>query len=245
MKRDLLIQNIADEKKVWDMVVIGGGATGLGVALDAALRGYQVALFEQDDFAKGTSSRSTKLVHGGVRYLQKGDVALVREALHERGRLRKNAPHLVKDQSFVIPNYSHLDNFIYTCGLTLYDMLSWGGLSLGRSLFIPKKRTMKCLPSIKGKGLKGGVIYHDGQFDDSRMAINLAQTCVENGGTVVIGGIFTSSEQEDVNKVPLLGDIPVAGNLFKNRAIKTEKTELLVFLTPRTLSDIITSTNAR
>ncbi len=185
MKRDLLIQNIADEKKVWDMVVIGGGATGLGVALDAALRGYQVALFEQDDFAKGTSSRSTKLVHGGVRYLQKGDVALVREALHERGRLRKNAPHLVKDQSFVIPNYSHLDNFIYTCGLTLYDMLSWGGLSLGRSLFIPKKRTIKCLPSIKGKGLKGGVIYHDGQFDDSRLAVNIAQSCIENGGTAI------------------------------------------------------------
>ncbi len=146
------------------------------------LKGYSVAMFEQDDFAKCTSSRSTKLVHGGVRYLQKGDVALVREALIERGRLKHNAPHLVKDQSFVIPNYSHFDNFLYTCGLTLYDMLSWGGLSLGRSLYISKKRTSRYLPTVKTKGLKGGVIYHDGQFDDSRLAINLAQSCEENGG---------------------------------------------------------------
>ena len=175
MKREELIEKISDKSKIWDMVVIGGGATGLGIALDAALRGYSVALFELDDFAKSTSSRSTKLVHGGVRYLQKGDVALVREALTERGRLRNNAPHLVKDQSFVIPNYTHLDNFIYTCGLTLYDILSWGGLSLGRSLFIPKRKTSRCLPTITKKGLKGGVIYHDGQFDDSRLAINLAQ----------------------------------------------------------------------
>jgi len=182
MKREELIEKISDKSKIWDMVVIGGGATGLGIALDAALRGYSVALFELDDFAKSTSSRSTKLVHGGVRYLQKGDVALVREALTERGRLRNNAPHLVKDQSFVIPNYTHLDNFIYTCGLTLYDILSWGGLSLGRSLFIPKRKTSRCLPTITKKGLKGGVIYHDGQFDDSRLAINIAQSCAENGG---------------------------------------------------------------
>jgi len=182
MKREDLIKQISNESKVWDMVVVGGGATGLGVAVDAALRGYSVALFEQHDFAKCTSSRSTKLVHGGVRYLQKGDVALVREALQERGRLKHNAPHLVKDQSFVIPNYTLFDNFLYTCGLTLYDILSWGGLSLGRSLFISKKRTIKYLPTIKKEGLKGGVIYHDGQFDDSRLAINLAQTCVESGG---------------------------------------------------------------
>ena len=185
MKREELIKKVADETTVWDMIVIGGGATGLGVALDAALRGYKVTMFEQDDFAKCTSSRSTKLVHGGVRYLQKGDVALVREALTERGRLRHNAPHLVKDQSFVIPNYTHFDNLMYTCGLTLYDMLSWGGLSLGRSLFIPKKKTAKLLPTVKTEGLKGGVIYHDGQFDDSRLAINLAQSCVENNGCPV------------------------------------------------------------
>lgn len=182
MKRDDLIKQISNDSKVWDMVVVGGGATGLGVAVDAALRGYSVALFEQHDFAKCTSSRSTKLVHGGVRYLQKGDMVLVREALHERGRLKQNAPHLVKDQSFVIPNYTLFDKFLYTCGLTLYDILSWGGLSLGRSLLISKRKTIKMLPTIKKEGLKGGVIYHDGQFDDSRLAINLAQTCAENGG---------------------------------------------------------------
>ena len=185
MKREELIKKVSDESKVWDMVVIGGGATGLGVALDAALRGFSVVLFEQDDFAKCTSSRSTKLVHGGVRYLQKGDVQLVREALIERGRLKHNAPHLVKDQSFVIPNYTHFDNFLYTCGLTLYDMLSWGGLSLGRSLFISKKKVGKYLPTVVKDGLKGGVIYHDGQFDDSRLAINLAQSIVEVGGCPV------------------------------------------------------------
>jgi len=182
MKREELIKKVSDESKVWDMVVIGGGATGLGVALDAALRGFSVALFEMEDFAKCTSSRSTKLVHGGVRYLQKGDVQLVREALQERGRLKHNAPHLVKDQSFVIPNYTHFDNFLYTCGLTLYDMLSWGGLSLGRSLYISKKRVGKYLPTIVTDGLKGGVIYHDGQFDDSRLAVNIAQSIVEEGG---------------------------------------------------------------
>ncbi len=185
MKRDSILNTIKDQDVIWDVAVIGGGATGLGIAVDAATRGYSVALFEQDDFAKSTSSRSTKLVHGGVRYLQKGDVPLVREALHERGRLRRNAPHLVKDQSFVISNYSLFDNFLYTCGLTFYDMLSWGGLSLGRSYYINKKKVSELLPGIKKQGLKGGVIYHDGQFDDSRLAINLAQTCVENGGCSV------------------------------------------------------------
>ena len=185
MNREVLIAQVSDESKVWDMVVIGGGATGLGVTLDAALRGYQVAMFEQHDFAKCTSSRSTKLVHGGVRYLKRGDIALVREASVERGRLRRNAPHLVNDLSFVIPNYTHFDNFLYMCGLTLYDILSWGKLSLGRSILISKKKTAKHLPTIKKEGLKGGVIYHDGQFDDARLAINLAQSCVENGATPV------------------------------------------------------------
>ncbi|MCC8034383.1 MAG: glycerol-3-phosphate dehydrogenase/oxidase [Rikenellaceae bacterium] len=182
MKRDKLLERIENPSTVWDMVVIGGGATGLGVAVDAATRGFSVVLFEQDDFAKSTSSRSTKLVHGGVRYLQKGDVPLVREALHERGRLRRNAPHLVKDQTFVISNYTHFDNFLYTCGLTVYDMLSWGGLSLGRSYYINREKVMRLLPGIKKEGLKGGVVYHDGQFDDSRLAINLAQTCCDHGG---------------------------------------------------------------
>ena len=184
MKRDEQIHRIQDREKIWDFVVIGGGATGLGCAVDAASRGYQVALLEQDDFAKCTSSRSTKLVHGGVRYLQKGDVMLVLEALHERGRMKANAPHLVKNQSFVIANYTWWDNFLYFCGLTLYDLLSLG-FGYGHSKFIRKESVLHRLPAIKEKGLKGGIVYHDGQFDDSRMAVNLAQTCIEQGGVVI------------------------------------------------------------
>ncbi len=184
LRREDLIAQVAKRDNVWDMVVIGGGATGLGVAVDAALRGYSVMLCEQDDFSKSTSSRSTKLVHGGVRYLAKGDVGLVLEALRERGLLKKNAPHLVKDQSFIVSNYSHWDNLLYTCGLTAYDILSWG-LSLGRSRFISKRKMAEHAPASVRKGLKGGVIYHDGQFDDSRVAINLMQSCVELGGCPV------------------------------------------------------------
>lgn len=183
MKRAEQLEKLSEKDKIWDMVVVGGGATGLGVAVDAATRGLNVALLEKTDFAKCTSSRSTKLVHGGVRYLQKGDVMLVLEALRERGRMKANAPHLVKDQAFVISNYSYWDNFLYFCGLTFYDLLSFG-FGYGRSKFITAKKVMKYIPTSVEKGLKGGVVYHDGQFDDSRMAINLAQTCVENGGTV-------------------------------------------------------------
>lgn len=184
MKREQLILNIADPTLEWDVVIIGGGATGLGAALDAVTRGYKTLLLEQADFTKGTSSRSTKLVHGGVRYLAQGDVALVREALRERGLLRKNAPHLVKNESFVIPNYQWWGGPFYTIGLTVYDILS-GKLSLGHSKHISKKEVIKRLPTIQPNNLYSGVMYHDGQFDDSRLAINLAQTCVENGGTIL------------------------------------------------------------
>ena len=183
MNREDQILQISNPDKVWDVIVVGGGATGLGCAVDAAARGYSVALFEKDDFAKCTSSKSTKLVHGGVRYLQKGDVMLVLEALRERGRMKANAPHLVKDQAFVISNYTYWDNFLYFCGLTFYDILSFG-FGYGRSRFISKKKVMKYIPTSVEKNLKGGVVYHDGQFDDSRMAINLAQTCVEKGGCI-------------------------------------------------------------
>ncbi len=197
MKRENLIKRVADTSMTWDVVVVGGGATGLGVAVDAATRGFSVALFELDDFAKATSSRSTKLVHGGVRYLAQGDVSLVLEALHERGLLKENAPHLVKNQSFIIPNYRYWDNFLYTVGLTVYDILA-GGLSLGRSKFQSKKKTMEWLPTIRTEGLKGGVVYHDGQFDDSRLAVNLAQTCEEYGGCPVnrmkVTGILHNAE---------------------------------------------------
>lgn len=169
---------------MWDIIVIGGGATGLGIALDSITRGYKTLLLEQVDFAKGTSSRSTKLVHGGVRYLAQGDISLVKEALHERGLLLKNAPHLVKDQSFIIPNYKWWGGIFYTIGLKIYDFLS-GKLSLGKSLYIKKEETLTRLSTLKTKNLKGGVVYHDGQFDDSRLAVKIAQTCLEHGATVL------------------------------------------------------------
>ncbi|GAB3431097.1 glycerol-3-phosphate dehydrogenase/oxidase [Niabella aquatica] len=182
--RGILTGKLRDENFIWDILVIGGGATGLGIALDAVTRGYKVLLVEQSDFAKGTSSRSTKLVHGGVRYLAQGDVALVREASKERGLLRRNAPHLVKNQTFVIPVYNWLDKIKYGIGLKMYDWIA-GRLSLGPSLLISKEQTTRALPGIVTKGLKGGVKYHDGQFDDSRLAINLVQTIIEQGGYAV------------------------------------------------------------
>jgi len=185
MKREEILNTIEkDPEKQWDLIIIGGGATGLGVALDASSRGLKTLLLEQSDFAKGTSSRSTKLVHGGVRYLAQGNVDLVREALRERGLLQKNAPHLVKNETFVIPSYSLFNKLFYTVGLKMYDLLS-GSLSLGKSKGISKKETVKRLPTIKSNGLSGGVIYRDGQFDDSRLAINVAQTIVENGGATI------------------------------------------------------------
>jgi glycerol-3-phosphate dehydrogenase len=185
MKRKETLKKISNGgSSEWDLIIIGGGATGLGVALDAVSRGYKALVLEQSDFSKGTSSRSTKLVHGGVRYLAQGNIDLVREALRERGLLQKNAPHLVQNEIFVIPNYSWWDKFFYTVGLTVYDLLS-GKLSLGRSKGISKKEAVSRIPTIKQDGLKGGVIYHDGQFDDSRLAVNVAQTISERGGGVL------------------------------------------------------------
>jgi glycerol-3-phosphate dehydrogenase len=183
MLRDNHIKQIADKSIVWDFIIVGGGATGLGTAVDAASRGFKTVLLEQADFTKATSSRSTKLVHGGVRYLAQGDVGLVVEALRERGRMRQNAPHLVKDQRFIIGNYKWWEKPFYTIGLTLYDLLA-GKLGLGRSLPMSKKKVIKEIPQINTNGLKGGVVYHDGQFDDSRMGINLMQTAIEQGATV-------------------------------------------------------------
>ena len=185
MKRQVFIDELRTQSEtIWDIVVIGGGATGLGVALDGASRGYKTLLLEQSDFAKGTSSRSTKLVHGGVRYLAQGDLALVVEALHERGLMLKNAPHLTYNQEFVIPIYNSWDAFVYTAGLKFYDILA-GPLSMGKSFFINREKTLIRLPMLNSKGLIGGVVYHDGQFDDSRMAVSLAQTCADNGGVVL------------------------------------------------------------
>ena len=168
----------------WDMCIIGGGATGIGVAVDAASRGFSTLLVEQYDFAKGTSSRATKLVHGGVRYLQQGNVKLVTEALHERGILRRNAPHLVKDQSFIVPNYKWWEGPYYGIGLKIYDWMA-GSLGLGKSRVLSREETLELAPTLDAEGLRGGVLYHDGQFDDARLAIELAKTAAEQGAVVI------------------------------------------------------------
>jgi glycerol-3-phosphate dehydrogenase len=166
------------------MAVVGGGATGVGVAVDAATRGYSVVLLEQSDFGKGTSSRSTKLVHGGVRYLEQGNISLVMEALKERGLLRKNAPHLVHDLKFVVPNYDWWEAPFYGMGMKVYDLLA-GKFGFGRSRILSKTEILTELPTIKTEGLRGGVIYYDGQFDDSRLLINLVTTAAEHGATLL------------------------------------------------------------
>ncbi|HEY0899769.1 MAG TPA: FAD-dependent oxidoreductase, partial [Sphingobacteriaceae bacterium] len=169
---------------MWDVIIIGGGATGLGAAVDAARRGYKTLLLEQSDFAKGTSSRSTKLVHGGVRYLAQGDVALVFEALKERGYLLKNAPHVVKKQAFIIPCYEWRSKLMYLIGLKMYDWMA-GRFRFGNSIYLNRDKVMHALPGLDPQGLKGGVEYFDGQFDDARLAVNLAQTAAGQGGVLL------------------------------------------------------------
>ncbi|MFW6206048.1 MAG: glycerol-3-phosphate dehydrogenase/oxidase, partial [Gemmatimonadota bacterium] len=173
-----------DDEDRWDFIIVGGGATGLGVAIDAASRGYRTLLLEQGDFAHGTSSRSTKLVHGGVRYLQQGNVSLVIEALRERGLLRANAPHLVHNLSFVVPNYEWWEGPFYGVGLKMYDLLA-GRQGFGRSKVLSRERTLQLLPTLEPEGLNGGVIYYDGQFDDARLAVNMAQTAAGQGAVVL------------------------------------------------------------
>jgi glycerol-3-phosphate dehydrogenase len=172
------------EDKIWDLIVIGGGATGLGIAIDAASRGYSILLLEKYDFAKGTSSRSTKLVHGGVRYLAQGNIKLVREALRERGLLLKNAPHLTRKQAFLVPSYHWWEKWYYGTGLKLYDLLS-GKLGIGKTEILSADTVLQRLPVAEKKGLSGGVGYYDGQFDDARLAVNMAQTAVEQGAVVI------------------------------------------------------------
>lgn len=168
----------------WDIVIIGGGATGLGCTVDAASRGFKTLLVEQYDFAKGTSSRSTKLVHGGVRYLAQGNIKLVKEALRERAYLLRNAPHVTSVMAFVVPVYSWWDKMFYGIGLKMYDLLA-GKLSLGKTKWLSRKETIQELPGINGTQLKGGVLYYDGQFDDARLAIDLAKTAIQQGATVI------------------------------------------------------------
>lgn len=194
MNREEMLRRLHRDEE-WDVAVIGGGATGLGVAIDAAARGYRTVLLERGDFAQGTSSRSTKLVHGGVRYLQQGDIALVVEALHERGTLRRNAPHLVHDRRFVVPSYDWWEAPFYGIGLKIYDLLA-GKHGFGRSRLLSVEETLERLPTLERRGLRGGVLYYDGQFDDARLAVNLAQTAAEQGAALLNHAPVTGLERQ-------------------------------------------------
>lgn len=217
LNRETSIESLRARRDPWDIVIIGGGATGLGVAVDAASRGYDVALLEQCDFAKGTSSRSTKLIHGGVRYLQRGNVSLVVEALRERGRLRRNAPHIVSELPFIVPSYEWWQSPFYGIGLKVYDLLA-GRYGFGRSSFLSRESVIEAIPAIQTDGLRSGIRYYDGQFDDARLALALAATANDHGATVCNyvavtgllrkdGGMLTGvtardCETEDVFEVP-------------------------------------------
>lgn len=182
MKRDEMYGRIRSHPEAWDMIVVGGGATGVGVAIDAASRGYDVLLLEQSDFGKGTSSRSTKLAHGGIRYLGQGNIGLVLEALKERGLLLENAPHIVHDLAFVVPNYDWWEAPFYGLGLKLYQLLA-GKHGLGASRILSRDETLQHLPTLKTEGLRGGAVYFDGQFDDARLLIHMVATAYEQGAT--------------------------------------------------------------
>lgn len=183
MDRGAALEQLQSTETPFDLLIVGGGASGLGAAVDAAQRGHRVALIEQSDFAKGTSSRSTKLVHGGVRYLRQGNLSLVMEALRERGRLTRNAPHLVHTQAFVIPNYSWWEGPFYGIGMKVYDRLA-GKLGLAPSRWLSRAETLRRIPTVEPEHLVGGVIYHDGQFDDARLAVHLAMTAVDHGAVL-------------------------------------------------------------
>jgi glycerol-3-phosphate dehydrogenase len=213
LKRNESIQQLTSTSH-WDIIIIGGGATGLGCAVDAASRGYKTLLLEKYDFAKGTSSRATKLVHGGVRYLEQGNIRLVREALMERGRLLKNAPHVCHTLAFVVPFYKWWQKAYYGVGLSIYEWLS-GKLSLGKTKLLSKKGALKNLPDLASEKLSGAVLYFDGQFDDSRLAINLAQTAAEQGATVInYFGVTGFIKQSGKIKGVIAKD-EIAGNNFE------------------------------
>ena len=184
MTRSEMLSRLHSHRVEWDIIIVGGGATGVGVAIDAASRGYDTLLLERSDFGKGTSSRSTKLVHGGVRYLEQGNVSLVIEALKQRGILRQNAPHLVSDLAFIVPNYDWWEAPFYGLGLKIYNILS-GKYGFGPSKVLSREETLERLPTINRDGLRGGVVYYDGQFDDARLLINMVTTAAEQGATLI------------------------------------------------------------
>lgn len=215
-RREELLSRLA-EPGTWDLVVVGGGATGLGVAVDAAARGFKVVLLEAHDFAKGTSSRATKLAHGGVRYLAQGNIGLVREALHERTTLLKNAPHLAQPLPFVMPSYKLWETPFYGAGLAAYDVLA-GKAGLGRTQFLSRSDTLRLLPTARPDGLKGGVKYWDGQFDDARLALALARTAAACGALVVNYCPVTSLLHEDGKVVGVSCRDAESGREFTVRA---------------------------
>ena len=244
MDRSKFLEELSSTE-IWDVIIIGGGASGLGAAVDSAQRGYKTLLLEKNDFAKGTSSRSTKLVHGGVRYLQNGDISLVIEALKERGIMKKNAPQMVKDMSFVIPFYDWWNSPFYGLGLKVYDMMA-GKLGLGPSELLDKQETISLINNVKNEGLRGGVIYHDGQFDDSRMAISLARTACELGATILnyvevkrltkendlISGL-EAIESESEKKFLIKGKVVInATGVFSDRVIQMDKPESRPMIRP-------------
>ncbi len=210
MNRDEMLERIDDTSKKWDFIIIGGGATGVGVAIDAASRGYQTLLIEQADFGQGTSSRSTKLVHGGVRYLQQGNVSFVLEALKERGLMLKNAPHLVHNLPFIVPNYDWWESPFYGIGLKLYDILA-GKHGFGHSKILSKEQTLKHIPTVETEGLRGGVLYFDGQFDDARLVIDMTQTAAEQGATMI-----NYMRAESLKKTNNFVDVVVAREMESN-----------------------------
>ena len=179
-----MLQQARQRSQPWDLLIIGGGATGAGIAVDAATRGYATFLLEQHDFGKGTSSRSTKLVHGGVRYLEQGNISLVMEALKERGLLRQNAPHLVHELACIVPRYAWWEGPFYGLGLKVYELLA-GKYGFGKSHSISKEETLAQLPNVNPDGLDGGIVYYDGQFDDTRLLINLIATAADHGATLL------------------------------------------------------------
>ena len=200
MNREANIKRVREHKnKHYDFVIIGGGASGVGCAVDASSRGFDVLLLEQSDFGKGTSSRSTKLVHGGVRYLEQGNISLVREALKERGILQENAPHLVHTQAFVVPCYSLWQKFFYGTGLKVYNLLS-GKYGFGKSRILSKQKTLEALPNVNVEKLSGGIIYYDGQFDDTRLLIDLVNTADENDATILNYAKVTGVSKNDAGR---------------------------------------------
>ncbi|MBX3298830.1 MAG: glycerol-3-phosphate dehydrogenase/oxidase [Acidobacteria bacterium] len=216
MDRNALLNEVLTRSRPWDLLVIGGGATGVGCALDAATRGLDVLLLERNDLGSGTSARSTKLVHGGIRYLREGDLRLVREALYERGLLLANAPHIVAKRRFVVPCYSRWQQAFYGAGLKLYDALS-RSLSFGRSSLISRDRTIELLPEVETEGLRGGIVYYDGQFDDSRLLIDMAVTAHRNGSRILNYACVLGLERSGGEWIVQYEDV-LTGNRSETRA---------------------------